>query len=609
MRLPGRIYKNYYLLLIVIVYAIPIICGFYYINNCAVNVPFWDQWDSTVRWVIEYYEGNFNLGELTEQQNDSRPFVTNALTIVISLMTRLNMKVVFFTGYIFYIISLVVIIHFVKKDTSLDRITLTLLVPLFYYAFNPYYLVAFSQNQGCLEYSILILAALITTYLLYISKNSYTYFFSSMVMGLVCTFTFAAGLSIWFAGLFQLGIQDMHDKKSKMLIWIASTVTIFYVYFVQLGFSTGSSPHSMDGYSSFLEAIRHYPIHKFLCFMGALGAEVIHQKDISLYFGLILSFSVIALIYVNRKSLNLNQFSKWYGLLAFGTLTTLELALTRSGSGPYFGYPDTIFFIPADRHSLAIFLPIICIYILTILYTKDTMTQSTTNCSSSTDFQIFFREGKHLNLFLLGIIFVLLSLGAVLHLVPGIYMGEIIHNQQVDNQHYLETYKIQSDENLKNLHPNPTIVRERARLLEKYHLSVFAEDAIDINEYPEINGVTYSCVDVINNEVVILQTEPIIIDNGEITARGWAVDRYADSPASAVFITIDDKMDFPSTYGLDRPDVADVYKNNNFRYSGFKASLASSLLENSPHNLTIKIVSRDKRGYYKSSQNVEFIVE
>ena len=604
MNFSGRRFRDSYLFLILVICAVPAIYGFHYIDIYAINVPYWDQWNTIVPWTIEYYEGNFDIVSLIGEENDSRPFVPNAILLIVSLFTNLNIKSMFYLGFTFYVISIIFLIFFIKRDTYFDRMTILLLVPIFYYSINPHIMIRFIQNIGSMHYPVLILTAFITIHLLYQSKNSYYNFFASIFAAILCTFSFAAGLSIWFAGLAQLGIQKMSNKWIKILGWITSAVIVFYIYYMYLGFKT-DGPHGTGAYSSFLRVLLQYPIQKFLCFMGALGSEVIHHSEIALYFGSILSLVIVALVYVNRKSLELDRFSKWYGLLVFGTLTTLEVTLTRSGDYSYFGSPDTIFFIPDPlRHSLAIFLPIICIYVLSILYVKDSISEKNEE-GSSYNFDLFFRSRRNQNIFLLGIIFTLLSLGIILHVMPGIETAGSIHNQQIANRYYLYTYKIQTDENLRNLDSSATVVRNGAALLDKYNLSIFAKDAYDIDKLLRINAETYAHIDSINHA---RQAESIVIDKGEgtIEITGWAVDKNADGPASAVFIVIDDEMNIPSIYGLDRPDVADAYENKNFRYSGFRASFASSILIDGPHSFAIKIVSKDGRGYYTENQIVNF---
>lgn len=606
-------FKNLYLLMIVIACSIPIIFGFCFIEKYGVDVPFWDQWVTIVPWTIQYHEGNFDLINLIDLHNDSRSALPNIITFIISLVTNLNIKVMFYIGYMFFVVSIILIVYFLKEDINFDREILFFLVPIFYYAFNPYYMIRFIHNQGSMEYPILVLTALITIYLLHLSRNSYFYFIASIFTGFLCTFSFVAGLSIWLSGLVQLGIQNMNYKMSKISIWTLSAIAILYIYFIRLRFTT-TGPHSIEAFYSFSEALMQYPIRKFLCFMGTLGAQVIHQKEIALYFGIILLLSLISLLYINRNSLELDRFSKWYGLLAFGTLTSVEVALARSGSGSnWFGGADTIFFIPDVRHSLAIFLPIIGIYILSILYTKNSVANRTA-FNNPSNFHNSLKNRVHQNIFLLGIVFTLITLGAILHVMPGIEMAESVHYYQMNNQYFLQTYMIQSDKNLENLYSEfsrpSDVIRENARYLEKFKLNIFAKEMLDLSKINKINAETYSNIDEINHKPINLKNDTIIIDKQKdeaIEITGWAVDKQMGRLAREVFITIDAELNIPTVYGLNRPDVADAYKNKNLRYSGFRASFASSILDHGPHNVTIKVVSKNGDGYYTTQQIIPFI--
>lgn len=466
-------YKSLRLILLALIYAVPILFGFYYISHYAVNVPYWDQWDTIVPWTIEWYEGTFEYSSIFEPQNDSRPVITNILMLLVSISTALNIKAIFFVGYILFLVCILFIFYFVKRDIGIDSLTLALLIPVVFYALNPYYLHRFIENLGALNYPILILTALASLYLLYESKKSNLCFLCSIGMGVACTLTFAAGLTIWFAGFIQLLLQNMHQKWEKIVVWAVSAASVFYVYFVLLGFRTNGL-HSTGAYASFIETTLQYPLNKFLCFMGTLGAQIVHDSQVALFFGLVILTITIALLYVNRESLQLDRYSKWYGLLTFGILTSLEVTLTRSGALEYVGSPETIFFIPATRHSLAIFLPIICIYILAIIYLKESVTQEKSTDKKPHDFKSYLQMRGHRNLFLVGTIFTLLICSVILHGAPGIGLGETKYNQQIANQYYLKNYADASNEKFKTLCWDPQIVRSQAAKLEQYNLSIFA---------------------------------------------------------------------------------------------------------------------------------------
>jgi len=465
------------------IYAVPIILGFYYLSHYVVNVPYWDQWDKIVKYSIEWHSGTFHYSNLLEVHNDSRPVIRNIVELFVSVLTALNIKIMYCVGYILFLTCILFIFYFIKRDIGLDFLTLALLTPIIFYALNPYFLVIWT-----IEYPLIILTALVSLYFLFESKRSDLCFIFAIGMGVLCTFSFAAGLSIWFAGFVQLLLQKMHRKWEKVIAWMVSTASIFYVYFVLLGIPT-EGLHSAGAYTSFIETTLHYPLNKFLCFMGTLGSEVIHDNQVALFFGLIILFITIALLFVNRESLQLDHYSKWYGLLAFGILTSLEVTLTRSGDVGYFGSAETLFFIPDIRHSLAIFLPIICIYILAIIYLKESVTREKTTDKKSNDFKFYLQEREHKNLFLVGIIFTLLLSGVVLHTMPGISMMKANYDQQIINQYYVQNYETITDKEFKAVLPDPQLVRSRAAKLEQYNLSIFA------NQDPEPHFLRFYWLD------------------------------------------------------------------------------------------------------------------
>ena len=227
-----------------------------------------------------------------------------------------------------------------------------------------------------------------------------------------------------------------------------------------------------------------------------------------------------------------------------------------------------------------------------------------------------FQDRKSQNLFLLGIVFTLLSLGIVLHTVPGLEAAGLIYSQQTANEYYLYTYRIQTDENLKNLNPTVDAVRKNAALLERYNLSIFSKDLLNPDDLSLINEThrsegTYARIESININIIndTTQTAPIVIglENGEVEITGWAVDKRNEGPVGAVFISIDNEMDIPSIYGLERPDVSEVFNNEDLRYSGFRAVFSSSILTPGPHIAVLKIIPESKDGYYLSGQTVDFV--
>jgi hypothetical protein len=170
-------------------------------------------------------------------------------------------------------------------------------------------------------------------------------------------------------------------------------------------------------------------------------------------------------------------------------LTSLEVTLTRSGDVGYLGSAETLFFIPDIRHSLAIFLPIICIYILAIIYLKESVSREKITDKKSNNFKSYLQEREHKNLFLVGIIFTLLLSGVVLHTMPGISMMKTNYDQQIINQYYVQNYETVTDEKFKAVLPDPLLAKSRAAKLQQYNLSIFA------NQDPEPHFLRFYWLD------------------------------------------------------------------------------------------------------------------
>ena len=134
--------------------------------------------------------------------------------------------------------------------------------------------------------------------------------------------------------------------------------------------------------------------------------------------------------------------------------------------------------------------------------------------------------------------------------------------------------------------------------------------AIELSRLVQIQSPTFSFIDTVNDAIVSEQTSPIVIDlekEKTITISGWALDREANDVGSEVFITIDGRVDIPANYGIDRSDVSDHFENPRFRFSGYMATFSSSIIERGMHTLSVKIVTKDGRGYYYIDQKVVFL--
>jgi len=125
----------------------------------------------------------------------------------------------------------------------------------------------------------------------------------------------------------------------------------------------------------------------------------------------------------------------------------------------------------------------------------------------------------------------------------------------------------------------------------------------------QVSSQTLYYIDTINGLVINQQKQPIPLSTDKnLIVSGWAVDEKAKDVSGGVLIDIDGKL-YPSTYGTDRPDVADAYKTPSYKNSGFISEIPISEIGKGQHTLSIKILTKDKKAYYSPKTEVLFEIE
>ena len=80
---------------------------------------------------------------------------------------------------------------------------------------------------------------------------------------------------------------------------------------------------------------------------------------------------------------------------------------------------------------------------------------------------------------------------------------------------------------------------------------------------------------------------------------GWAVDERARNVAADVDVLIDDRP-YPSSYGIDRPDVSSYFAAPAYRGSGFRARLKGTDVGPGVHALSLRVLANDRSCFYES---------
>lgn len=175
-------------------------------------------------------------------------------------------------------------------------------------------------------------------------------------------------------------------------------------------------------------------------------------------------------------------------------------------------------------------------------------------------------------------------------------------------------YAGKGDGNCPSLYPAP--IAGKLDEAQKLNLSFYRDiqPSIAINQAVTADLViekeTLYCVDIVNG-LALPKDAAVVIDTKtqpELTMAGWAVDSKSQNEAGGVFVVIDGQKEIPTVYGQERWDVAEVHHNPRYRFSGFAASVPTSILQKGRHTLSLKILKTLGNGYYEPEQKIEIDV-
>ncbi len=99
--------------------------------------------------------------------------------------------------------------------------------------------------------------------------------------------------------------------------------------------------------------------------------------------------------------------------------------------------------------------------------------------------------------------------------------------------------------------------------------------------------------------------------SGAVTAAGWAVDKTGQDLVGGVYLQVDGKL-YPTYYGMNRDDVADILKNqgllntDRLRACGFMRVFSLAQLGPNPHQLVMKVLTKDRSAFFKPSDPINF---
>ena len=214
--------------------------------------------------------------------------------------------------------------------------------------------------------------------------------------------------------------------------------------------------------------------------------------------------------------------------------------------------------------------------------------------------------------YLMSAFLVFVFTGSVAAIEDGLLWGRVRHYYRLGMANLLRNYKLHPTSDFGALAKKPEKVRRYAPFLEDNHLSVFRDPSPEKIWSPLV-APTVALETIISPARESAGQLPVFaVDSRaeeELSFSGWVVDRVSRGPAGGVLICVDDKLEIPAAYGLDRPDIAAAWRRSNCHRSGFSTSCLTSIVGGGRHAISLKVLSPDRTGYYRTPTIALLLIE
>jgi hypothetical protein len=553
---------------------LPAALALLYVRGFGVSVVYFDAWPIVLlfeRWS----SGRLHVLHLFTLHNEHRMFFPKGVELLLGSVTKYDNVPEMYLILICFLTTLVFLLLAFRDNTN--KLWLILFVPVSFLVFS------FRQYENMLfgfqlNFAFTQTFGVLALFLLHVSQRTSfrrSTFVAALGSATVASFSVVQGLLVWPVGLLQLFVSTVERsaKKVLMIVWGLAGLGEWIAYFIDYV--------KPKDHPSVLYALAH-PAEGTEYLLTLLGSSLFWQHNSALVGGsLLICFALLSLllIYKNRK---VGEYSFWISLLLYSFLILVSVTLGRSG----FGAEQAL----ASRYTSFSILAVICVYALLV--------------------KTAFERRSKINTVLVVALSGVILLSTATSYSKGIEAGSKEKASREKAAFILSTYESQPDELLtKNLYPRPEIVREYAPILQRLGYNVFSElqtrgslpplSALSSIATPTLYSTTISGkgISYENDYVIVPQEAPFI------HLTGWAVDVDNDSVAGGVYIDVDNEL-FPAFYGTDMKDVADSFGVPSYRYSGYERAIPVSEIGLGTHELSVLVLSSDRKGYYRPSRKV-----
>jgi hypothetical protein len=366
---------NYY------IFCIPIIIGFANVVNFDINVPFWDEWDSIIRFVDKVLNGGLKLSDFFAQHNENRMFFPRIIFLIIGLLTDMNMKVFMHISWVFMTFTYTLIIIYLKNIESHYKDNKNVVGLLVGFLVFSTVQVENILSGFQMAWFMICSFAVASFYFFYLSchRNSRKFLFISIVCGIITSFSSANGLFV-FPSIICVQLLLVLTKKKVNAMFFISTISVTAITFLTYFINYREPVSHPDYFGASLVNLSRY-------FIVCIGSSItpgylnrVFKEILVFYFGVIILVLIICLFFylIYNKKIYDNMFP--ISLIIFSLFFVLAVTMGRAG----FGVEQAA----ASRYTTYTLL--LVIGIILIIFKEASLTNSKVSVLTKSGFCVLF---------------------------------------------------------------------------------------------------------------------------------------------------------------------------------------------------------------------------
>ncbi len=558
----------------VLIILFPIIFGILIVSVYGVNVVFWDEWE-LVKMIHEIKINGISFSQLFALHNEHRIFFPTVILLSAGVLTHWNVKVNMFISQFLlafvYVLCIKTIDHSCCIPLEKNRKSMPEILCKFLVGMCIFSAVQYENFLWGFQVGFVLVAVSAVSGFYFAQKTLQDKSIASLILcllfGVISTFSSAQGLMVWavYAGMMILMFLAREKPNLKFfgIVFLVGCLSIF-AYMKGFVFVVG---HSALAGKSICAVLRY-----FLAMIGTVSG--LENFTVCVWIGATECLLAIGLTCYLLKTGQVSENFFPLGMVYYSFAACLLIAVGRAG--------DASGILPASRYTTFSLFSLVGVLLIAFR-------------------EILVKRKEIVVLRYLALpCTMLLCLGMLTTSMLMLDECRAFRAQRSEIADTLKNYASRPYEMLRQLYPWGAYLDayRDIQYLEQYQFNVFhipggscetvSEAILDERDrIYMINAIGF------DENSIKWDDEYLILPNS------WAADFVNGEDYLSVFVRVNGAL-YSTVDHLERKDVAEVFSNENFTYSGFRFWISRSELHEGENPISVVMLLNDSVSYYET---------